>query len=173
MSAQEATYLPLDDDGDHQLARVANFLDAFRAKKGEEPEPQYFLSGPNPSDHVPLPRQLYEILVQSVEALQSGKAVTIRPNEMQVTTQQAADILGVSRPTVVRLIESGQLDAERITRHRRLRLTDVLHYRDKKREEQLDFIASTSQHLDEEPSSEDFKRVRQAVAERKRKKQTE
>ena len=56
-----------------------------------------------------------------VAALHAGKAVTIAPQTMKLTTQQAADLLGVSRPTVVRLITDGTLPAERIgNRHRLL-----------------------------------------------------
>lgn len=59
-------------------------------------------------------------------ALHAGKAVTIAPQSMTLTTQQAADLLGVSRPTVVRLIKSGELAAERIGNRHRLVLDDVL-----------------------------------------------
>lgn len=62
-------------------------------------------------------------------ALHAGKAVTIAPQSMTLTTQQAADLLGVSRPTVVRLIKSGELAAERIGNRHRLVLDDVLAYR--------------------------------------------
>lgn len=63
-------------------------------------------------------------------ALHAGKAVTIAPQSMTLTTQQAADLLGVSRPTVVRLIKSGELAAERIGNRHRLVLDDVLAYRE-------------------------------------------
>lgn len=66
-------------------------------------------------------------------ALHAGKAVTIAPQSMTLTTQQAADLLGVSRPTVVRLIKSGELAAERIGNRHRLVLDDVLAYREARR----------------------------------------
>lgn len=69
-----------------------------------------------------------------VAALHAGKAVTIAPQSMTLTTQQAADLLGVSRPTVVRLIKSGELAAERIGNRHRLVLDDVLAYREARRQ---------------------------------------
>nr|WP_277395631.1 helix-turn-helix domain-containing protein [Corynebacterium diphtheriae] len=61
-----------------------------------------------------------------------------------VTTQQAAELLGVSRPTVVKLIEDGKLEATKVTRHRRIKLEDVLRYQERQTIEQLDFLASTT-----------------------------
>ncbi|MCW2649850.1 MAG: excisionase [Mycobacterium sp.] len=61
-------------------------------------------------------------------ALHAGKAVTIAPRSMTLTTQRAADLLGVSRPTVVCLINDGELAAERVGNRHRLVLDDVLAY---------------------------------------------
>ncbi len=67
-------------------------------------------------DRVELPREVHQVSSGAVQAaLHAGKAVTIAPQSMTLTTQQAADLLGVSRPTVVRLIKSAELAAERIT----------------------------------------------------------
>ena len=73
---------------------------------------------------------MHQALTKVVAALHAGKAVTIAPQTMKLTTQQAADLLGVSRPTVVRLITDGTLPAERIGNRHRLLLDDVLAYRE-------------------------------------------
>lgn len=51
------------------------------------------------------------------------------PGEELLTTQEAADLLGVSRPTLIRLLDAGQIPYARPNRHRRLRLADVVAYR--------------------------------------------
>jgi len=106
---------------------------------------------------------VYQALVQVVEALAAGKAVTVSPQEPQLTTQQAADLLGVSRPTVVRMIESGELAAERNGNRRRLLLSDVLAYRERRRARQYAMLAATSVDIDDEDDpAEMIERLREA-----------
>jgi excisionase family DNA binding protein len=102
--------------------------------------------------------------------LHAGKAVTIAPQIMKSTTQQAADLLGVSRPTVVRLITDGTLPAERIGNRHRLLLNDVLAYREQRRNRQYQAVAATAVDIDAEDDREVVRRrlreARRAVAER-------
>lgn len=82
---------------------------------------------------VELPAQLHLALRQVVASLQAGQAVTISAREMTLSTQQAANLLHVSRPTVVKLIEAGELPCERTSHWRKLQLYDVLAYRNRHR----------------------------------------
>ncbi|MEZ0163171.1 helix-turn-helix domain-containing protein [Kineococcus sp. LSe6-4] len=77
---------------------------------------------------VTLPPELAHALRETVTALAHGEAVTLTPHEALLTTQEAADVLGVSRPTMVRLLESGALPYTKPGTHRRVRLEDVLTY---------------------------------------------
>ncbi|MEV0685992.1 helix-turn-helix domain-containing protein [Nocardia sp. NPDC050378] len=65
-----------------------------------------------------------------VGAMRKRRAVTIAPVEQRLTTQQAADLLGISRPTLIKLLEAGKLPCDKPSgrRHRRLLLSDVLEY---------------------------------------------
>lgn len=83
--------------------------------------------------HLALPDELYEVLKDVVAALAEGLAVTVVPQHAVLTTSQAADLLGVSRPTLVRLLEAGEIPFVKPGRHRRVRLGDVLAYQERSR----------------------------------------
>jgi excisionase family DNA binding protein len=83
--------------------------------------------------HIEMPDELYEVLKDVVAALSQGLAITIAPQHTVLTTSQAADLLGVSRPTVVRLLETGEIPFDKPARHRRVRLRDVLAYQERAR----------------------------------------
>ncbi|HQZ34285.1 MAG TPA: helix-turn-helix domain-containing protein [Ilumatobacteraceae bacterium] len=93
-------------------------------------EPTTTLSGPN-GEHLVLPPEIFEVLRGVVDAMASGQAVTIAPVHQRLTTQEAAELLGISRPTLVKLLESGEIPFEQPGRHRRVRLADVLTYRER------------------------------------------
>lgn len=76
----------------------------------------------------PIPDEIFRILDQVTNALAAGQGITVAPQGMSMTTQQAADFLGISRPTLVRLLESGAIHFEQPGRHRRVRLQDLLDY---------------------------------------------
>jgi excisionase family DNA binding protein len=74
------------------------------------------------------PTEMFEVLMGVAQAMKHGKAVTIMLVSMTLTTSQAADMIGVSRQTLVRLLERGEIPFEQPSRHRRIRLSDVLDY---------------------------------------------
>jgi excisionase family DNA binding protein len=76
----------------------------------------------------PIPDEIFRILDQVATALAAGEGITVVPTDAAMTTQQAADFLGVARPTLVRLLENGHIPFERPGRHRRVKLQDLLDY---------------------------------------------
>lgn len=87
---------------------------------------------------VPLPRALVEVLRASADELADGHAVTVLPSEVALSPAEAAELLGLSRPFVVRLLDDGEIPSERLprSRHRRVLLSDVLAFqarRDRRR----------------------------------------
>ena len=97
---------------------------------------------------LPLPEPIADVLSEVAHPLARGQAVTVAPQHTTLTTQQAADLLGVSRPTLVKLLEAGELPYTQPGRHRRIRLTDLLTYRERNRTERkdgFDEVARTSE----------------------------
>jgi excisionase family DNA binding protein len=84
---------------------------------------------------VHLPPAVYEVLSQVIAAMRAGRAITVAPLAQRLTTQEAADLLGISRPTVVKLLDDGRIPFEQPGRHRRIRLDELLAYRDQRRTE--------------------------------------
>ena len=77
---------------------------------------------------ITLPEPLAEALEFVADAFVDGAAVTLTRHERMVTTQEAADLLGVSRPTLVRMLDHGLIPYDQPGSHRRLRLSDVLDH---------------------------------------------
>lgn len=126
------------------LAKVLSFIEAHDARHGAL-EPAFYLSGAGEHDRVELTEQLHEILKRVVQALSHGQSISILTRDQEISTQQAAEILGLSRPTVVRLIEDGDLRAHVPGAVRRkLRLADVLAYREELRDRRNRFITESS-----------------------------
>ncbi|WP_326561609.1 helix-turn-helix domain-containing protein [Micromonospora sp. NBC_01796] len=166
---REETYLP---GAAEQVAQVFDFLAAHESAGRGRPEPRYFLAGPTPSDRVELPAEVHRVLQQVVTALQQGLAVTVAPTTQTLTTQQAADLLGVSRPTVIKLLDNGKVPFERVGTHRRVLLRDLLEYREQRRAEQYAALEATAIDLDDEEDLEtvlqQLRETRRAVARRRR-----
>ena len=89
-----------------------------------------YLSTGVESTGVRLPDAVRAVLADAVAALARGSAVTVEPHRTVLTTQEAADLLGITRPTFVRLLEAGKIPFTAPGRHRRVELADVLAYRD-------------------------------------------
>jgi excisionase family DNA binding protein len=76
---------------------------------------------------------MFEVLLQVAVAMKAGLAVTVAPHHLTLSTQEAADLLRISRTTLVRLLESGEIPFEKPSRHRKVRLDDLLEYRRRQR----------------------------------------
>jgi excisionase family DNA binding protein len=147
-----------------QVGEVIDLLAVLRAKGKDVPQRRARLVGADGSE-VELPDQLHAALTRVVDALARGLAVTIAPQHTTLTTQQAADMLGVSRPTLIKLLDEGKIPYDKPNSHRRIKLSDLLAYQDRRREErratlrdltqeavEADFYAlSPSEFLDDRP----------------------
>lgn len=148
MSVATADTSPTPPSEPAKLAAVLRLMAA--SPRGEtDRETTYFLSSSTESERVELTPELFSILKSAAHALQRGQSIAIHRRDHQITTQQAADLLGVSRPTVVKLIDEGVLSATVPGAERRkLRLAEVLAYRDRLHEERSSFIAESASDYD-------------------------
>ncbi|MGY6656984.1 helix-turn-helix domain-containing protein [Amycolatopsis sp. TRM77291] len=133
---EQHTVLPpsaTEPDARRELRRLDEFMIAA------SPARQAKLVGPDGSE-VTLPEQVYDVLREVVKAMSQGFAINIAPLNAVLTTQQAADMLNVSRPTLVKLLESGEIPFEKPGRHRRVLLSDLLDYRARSRAERQELL---------------------------------
>lgn len=161
-------------DAREDVGRVYDFLVAHEAAGREAPEPCYFLAGAGAGERVELPHEAYRVLRHVIEAMRRNLAVTVAPQTQTLTTQQAADLLGVSRPTVIKLLDSGRIPFERAGTHRRILLADLLAYREVRRAEQYAALEAMSAELDEDEDEDveavlsQLRQARRSVAARRR-----
>jgi excisionase family DNA binding protein len=124
---QDETYLPREDD-----AEVIDFLTALRNRGGQPADPRPRLVGPD-GQSIELPDSMFQVLLQVATAMKAGLAVTVAPHHLTLSTQEAADLLRISRTTLVRLLETGAIPFDKPSRHRKVRLDDLLEYRRRQR----------------------------------------
>jgi excisionase family DNA binding protein len=100
---------------------------------------------------IELPPGAVLLLLDILDAMAAGRGITLIPENAELTTVQAADVLNVSRPFVIKLLEEKALPCRKVGAHRRIRMEDVMAYKariDADREAVLDQLAADAQEHD-------------------------
>lgn len=137
-------------DVDAEVAqRAVRRIKDYLAKHPDEPEMvEVLVEHGEPA--LVLPRQAVTLFAQILAQLADGRGVSVIPSEAELTTQQAADLLGVSRPYLIGLLEDEQIPHRKVGRHRRIALSDLLAYKridDENRRSAADDLGTLGQEL--------------------------
>jgi excisionase family DNA binding protein len=130
------------------LAKETGRLLAQRLKKGA-PMALCILDDARQTT-VKLPAPAAAMLLRILEEMARGNAVRVIPVHAELTTQEAADLLNVSRPSLIQLLEAGRIEYRRVGTHRRVRLEALMKYKrhkDEERRKALDELAAYDQEL--------------------------
>src|SRR5689334_2653739 len=122
-STADALMVPVQpSDADVHLARASS--SKLGRLKGRERAVTVTVESDRDSEDAVIPEIAFQLLQMILEELALGHAVALAPLEREVSTQTAADTLNVSRPHLIKLLESGRIPFKKTGTHRRIRLSD-------------------------------------------------
>lgn len=134
---------------DAAIARVSGqALSRFAATRGPL---KLRVTDAEQMEPIELPADAVALLMEVLEAMAAGRGVTIIPENAELSTVQAAEVLNVSRPFLIKLLEDGSIPHRKVGKHRRVRMEDVMSYKaaiDNEREAVLDQLAADAQDQD-------------------------
>ncbi len=128
----------LEAESIKELERILS-VEGFQAK----------LVGAN-GEQIIIPDAIYQVLVQVVQAMASGKTISIIPQQQELTTQQAADFLNVSRPYLIKLLEHDEIPHIKVGSHRRVRFDDLMKYKEQRDMKRREGLKELTQFLQDE-----------------------
>lgn len=147
---EQHTVLPPSADDSRRLEQVASVLASTPLA-----EHRARLTSPDGTE-VALPEEMYAALRDVAAAMAQGLAVSIAPLHAVLTTQQAAEMLNISRPTLIKLLEDGEIGYDKPGRHRRIRLADVLDYQRRSRRERRGLLDELTHTASEDGTADEI-----------------
>lgn len=110
--------------------------DALTAALGQLKSDQVEIEIEETNDKIVMPLSAMRFLEDILKAMSQGKPISLVPSATEVTTQKAAEMLGCSRPYLVKLLEDGEIEFTKVGKHRRIKFEDVANYKTKMKAEQ-------------------------------------
>lgn len=126
-------------------AQAISELNAAKGKAGTR-----FMLADSSGVQIQLSEGAFNLVVRILSEMSKGNGIMVIPIHAELTTQQVADFLNVSRPFLISLLEKHEIPFRTVGRHRRVRLEDIMNYKkriDQKRLEALDELAAQAQEL--------------------------
>ncbi|WP_455352374.1 helix-turn-helix domain-containing protein [Streptomyces sp. SYSU K217416] len=136
LAGTDGAFLPDPEGGS---AEVFDFASEKVKRRAAEGDPHLRLCAADGTG-VELPATLVDALLAMAELFAAGKAVAVTAVGDTLSTTEAAELLGVSRPTVVRWLEEGRIPYDQPGKHRRVKLVDLVRYRARRRAEQQQIL---------------------------------
>ncbi len=150
-SSRSLTPAVVPSEADRTLARdSARDLSLLLGRKPGTTSLNVAVRGGKQPDAIPVPASALPLIADMLAQLARGRAVTIIPLDSELTTQQAADFLGVSRPHFVKMLDRKELPFRKVGSHRRVLFADLTDFKAKKvaaRRKALDEMVSEAQKL--------------------------
>src|SRR5216110_2111218 len=125
----QATMAPtLPSEADAVLAKETSRVLASHISNSDPMELR-IPDDPSPEGTVKLPLSAARMLVRILEEMARGNAVALIPVHAELTTQEAAEMLNISRPSLIQLLDEGKIDYRRVGTHRRVRFEGLMKYK--------------------------------------------
>lgn len=133
------------DSANQALRQVRSYLEAHRDRRAIT----VTVADGEPAS-LTLPREAVELLAGLLAHLGAGRGVSVVPADAELTTQQAADMLNVSRPFLVGLLDAGEIEYRTVGTHRRIKASSLLEYKhhdDRRRHATADELTQLGQEM--------------------------
>jgi excisionase family DNA binding protein len=144
-----AASVPPDEVESEAAERALRRIKVYLARH-DEPDISLQVEGGREDEVLVVPRNAVQLFANMLAYMAKGEGVVVMPKHKMLTTQQAADMLNVSRPYLIGLLEAGEIPFEKVGRHRRIKLEDLLDYRradDARRRKAADELSALGQEL--------------------------
>ena len=145
MAVLDETFVPTDEETE----RAKNFSRILA--KEFAPAESVTIQRDDGDESIEIPRQVFNVLMRVLAVMSEGKAFSLIPMDKELTTQQAADILNVSRPYLNKILDLGEIAHRKVGRNRRIKFSDLMEYKksqEQKSKSALQELADQSQELD-------------------------